>query len=222
MSEPDPPSPATNEPDPTDPAAAPVEAALVLEEAAAAVAARLRAERSAFRRRAWLVLAAIAVVVLALDQWSKHWAHTTLRFEHGGRLALVEGYLDLAYVRNPGAAWGFLARSSESFRQPFFIAVSLVAMLFILYLFVRLEAGQHLLLYALSLVMGGALGNFADRLRFQYVIDFIELHLQHRHRWPTFNVADMAITIGVGLLFVEMFLSRKRPRTEPPRAEGAR
>jgi len=176
-----------------------------------------RALRSAFRKRAWLVLGVVVVLVLGLDQWSKHWAHTTLRFEHGGRMALVDGYLDLAYVRNPGAAWGFLARSQVSFRQPFFVGISLLAMGFILYLFLRLEPGQRLLLLALALVMGGAVGNFVDRLRFRYVIDFIELHLRHRHRWPTFNVADMAITVGVVLLFVEMFFGRSRSRA-PRRA----
>jgi signal peptidase II len=173
------------------------------------------ARARAFRRRAWIVLAAVVALVTALDQLSKHWAHTTLRFEHGGRIAVVDGYLDLAYVRNPGAAWGFLARARESFRQPFFLGISLVAMLFILYLHLRLEPGQHLLLVALSLVMSGALGNFIDRLRLRYVIDFIELHLQHRHKWPTFNVADAAITVGVVLLFAEMFLGaagRRRAR----------
>jgi signal peptidase II len=194
----------------------------------AALAPAITAEalelRRAFRRRACFVLAVVVILVLGLDQWSKHWAHTTLRFEHAGRLSLVDGYLDLAYVRNPGAAWGFLARTEESFRQPFFIGISLVAMLFILYLFLRLEPGQRLLLYALALVMGGAVGNFVDRLRFRYVIDFIELHLRHRHRWPTFNVADMAITIGVLLLFAEMFLGsawrrRRAGAAEPPPSE---
>jgi signal peptidase II len=154
----------------------------------------------------WLVLLLIAVGVIAADQATKHWAQQELQLEPGRRIQLIEGYLSFSYVRNPGAAWGFLARSNASFRRPFFIGISLVAMLFILYLFIRLEPGQRLLLVALSLVMGGAIGNFIDRVRFNYVVDFIDFHIKQKFKWPTFNVADVAITIGVALLFAEMFI----------------
>jgi len=158
----------------------------------------------AFARAKWIVLLAVTLAVVGLDQWSKHWAQGPLRDQHAGRLTVIEGYLDFAYVRNPGAAWGFLARSPESFRQPFFVVISLAAMLFILYIHWRLEPGQRALLLALSLVLGGAVGNFIDRVRFRYVVDFIEAHLRFRYKWPTFNVADIAITLGVMLLVGEM------------------
>jgi signal peptidase II len=154
----------------------------------------------------WLVLLLIVLAVVAADQATKHWAQQDLQFKPGRRVQLIEGYLSFSYVRNPGAAWGFLARSSASFRRPFFIGISLVAMLFILYLFIRLEPGQRLLLLALSLVMGGAIGNFIDRVRFNYVVDFIDFHIRQKFKWPTFNVADVAITIGVVFLFAEMFI----------------
>jgi signal peptidase II len=159
-----------------------------------------------FARTKWVVLIAIALVVVACDQLTKHWAHEELQRRPGGRITVVEGYAAFAYIRNPGAAWGFLARAKESFRQPFFVSISVLAMLFILYIHWRLEPGQHLLLVALSLVMGGALGNFIDRVRFSFVVDFIKVHWRHRYEWPTFNVADIAITVGVILLFAEMFL----------------
>jgi len=179
-------------------------------------------------RGKWLVLLGVTLAVVALDQWSKRWAHQDLRQRAGRRMVLVEGYLDLAYVRNPGAAWGFLARADESFRRPFFVAISVVAMGFILYLFRRLERGQILLLWALSLVMGGAVGNFIDRLRQNYVVDFIDFHVEQRFKWPTFNVADIAISIGVGLLLLEMFLlpwlrrrgARSAPGQQRPSDEG--
>lgn len=171
-----------------------------------------------FRRRAWLVLALISAVVLLLDQGSKHWAQQELRHAPRSRITLIDDYLAFTYVRNPGAAWGFLARTSERFRHPFFIGVSLAAMLFILYIHSRLEPGQWLLLTAISLVMGGAAGNFVDRIRLRYVIDFIELHWRHRFRWPTFNVADIAISVGVGLLLLEMLFGpwwRRRRGADP-------
>jgi signal peptidase II len=167
-------------------------------------------------RGKWLALAIITVVCVGLDQGTKHWAQTDLQHRLTRHVTLIDGYLKLSYVRNPGAAWGFLARSHRSFRRPFFIGISIVAMLFILYLFRRLEPGQRLMMTALSLVMGGAIGNFIDRIRFNYVVDFIDFHVQRRFKWPTFNVADIAITVGVALLFLEMFvlprLRRRRQR----------
>jgi signal peptidase II len=176
-------------------------------------------------RGKWLALAIITVVCVGLDQGTKHWAQTDLQHRLTRRVTLVEGYLALSYVRNPGAAWGFLARANKSFRRPFFIGISIIAMLFILYLFRKLEPGQHLMMTALSLVMGGAIGNFIDRIRFNYVVDFIDFHIQRRFKWPTFNVADIAITIGVLLLFLEMFIlprvRRRRQRAASAHAVAA-
>ena len=163
------------------------------------------ARRSALRR--WLTLVALTALLAGADQASKHWARTSLQDQLGGRVQVIEGYFALTFVKNPGAAWGFLARKSESFRRPFFLAVSLLAMGFILHLVYRLDEGQRLLLLALSMVMSGAVGNFIDRLRFSYVVDFLDFHWGTRFKWPTFNIADVAITVGVGLLFLEMALS---------------
>jgi signal peptidase II len=168
------------------------------------------AVRKTFRRRAWLTLILIALAVTALDQVTKRWAHHSLRSAPQGRITVIDDYFVFSYVRNPGAAWGFLARASERFRHPFFLSISVVAMLFILYIHLRLEPGQRLLLVAISLVMSGAIGNLLDRVRLRYVIDFIELHWRHRYHWPTFNVADVAISVGVALLVLEMIVGRRR------------
>ncbi len=161
----------------------------------------------AFRRNKWLILIMITVLGAAVDQWTKQWAHQDLQFRPGGRVTLVEGYAAFSYVRNPGAAWGFLADADESFRKPFFVVINIAAMLFILYIHFRLEPGQYLLLVALACVLSGAVGNFIDRLKYNYVVDFIKVHYQYRFEWPTFNVADIAITCGVILLFAEMFIT---------------
>ena len=179
-------------------------------------------------RGKWVALAVVTLVSVSADQWSKHWAQTDLQHRVTRRVTLVEGYLAFSYVRNPGAAWGFLARADERFRRPFFICVSIAAMLFILHLFYKLERGQTVMLSALSLVMGGAIGNFIDRLRYDYVVDFIDFHVKQHFRWPTFNVADIAITVGVFFLFFEMFatpwLARRRQRAAaaagPPTASA--
>jgi signal peptidase II len=178
------------------------------------------APRGVFGPMRWVVLLAVTLLVAAADQGAKHWAETDLQTRPGRRLVVVEGYASLAYVRNPGAAWGLLASAKASFRRPFFFFVNLAAMVFILAIFARLAPGQALLMAALSLVMGGAVGNCIDRIRLGYVIDFILLHFHNRFRWPNFNVADIAITVGVLLLLLEMILIGRggAPRRPAPPA----
>jgi signal peptidase II len=124
---------------------------------------------------------------------------------------VVPGFWNHRYVENPGAAWGLLSNASEAVRVPFFLLVTVGAMVFILSLFRRLEDGQRLLMVALALVFGGALGNLVDRLHLTYVIDFIDWHVGDAH-WPTFNVADAGITVGVGLLMLEWLREARQAR----------
>ncbi len=124
---------------------------------------------------------------------------------------VIEGFWSFRYIENPGAAWGLLANATESVRVPFFIAVSIGAMLLILGFFRKLEDRQKLLIYGLSLVFGGAIGNFIDRLHLSYVVDFIDWYVG-RYHWPTFNVADAAITSGVGLLLLDWAIEAVRER----------
>ena len=103
-------------------------------------------------------------------------------------------------------------------RGPFFIGVSLIAFFFIGNLYARLLPSQRFLQVALSLVSGGALGNFVDRALRGYVIDFIDWHWRNQPgmRWPTFNVADVAITIGVVMMLVSPWFEPKRSVEEAP------
>ena len=102
------------------------------------------------------------------------------------------------------------------FRRPFFLLVSVAAIAFIMTLYRRLQPKQRALRWGLPLVLGGALGNVLDRIRYGHVIDFIDAHIVYKgidHHWPTFNVADIAICVGVGLMAVDMFTSK---RGRPP------
>jgi len=124
---------------------------------------------------------------------------------------VVPGYWNFRYVENPGAAWGLFGNLPESVRRPFFHVVSLAALGFLFWMYRRLEPGQALVRGALALLAGGALGNFVDRLLRGYVIDFIDWHWRNQPgmRWPTFNVADVAICVGVGLLFLDSLRVRR-------------
>ncbi len=187
----------------------------------------------------------IAFVVFVLDQWSKFWAIGNLTkafqgtngqlldfgaqldkflwYKHPPRSAAIEvleNFWSMRYVENPGAAWGFLASSDAAWRTPFFLGVALIAMVFIIYLYKTAEADQLFYRIALALVFGGAWGNFIDRVRLGYVIDFIDWHY-YEHRWPTFNIADAAITIGAVLMIADIFLYKKNEQTEEVSASAS-
>ncbi|MBI5508488.1 MAG: signal peptidase II [Deltaproteobacteria bacterium] len=128
--------------------------------------------------------------------------------------AVLDDFWHFRYVENPGAAWGFLSGSASWFRTPFFLLVSVGAMIFIIHYVRKTTAEQRLLRLALALVFGGALGNFIDRVRLGYVIDFIDWHWFDKATWPTFNIADSGISVGVALMVLEMMFSRT-PKSEP-------
>jgi signal peptidase II len=175
----------------------------------------------------WALLALLFAVLVVADQWTKYLAveRLTTLFERTGATttaARVQDFLEhshleplatapfyvwrpvwrMNYVENPGAAWGLFRSHSEQFRNTFFTLVSLGAIAFILYYYRRLRAEQRYLQVALSLVLAGAVGNFLDRLARGYVIDFVEWYWWNRPdiRWPTFNVADSLIVVGVAML----------------------
>lgn len=138
-------------------------------------------------------------------------------------VSVVDGFWRHRYVENKGAAWGLFANASESFRVPFFLLVSLGAVVFIIGFYRKLTDDQRLMVWALALVFGGAIGNLIDRLHLSYVVDFIDWYVG-QHRWPTFNVADAGITSGVVLLMWEWLRdtirARKAPAPESQTAES--
>jgi len=140
----------------------------------------------------------IAVVVVALDQASKWLALSKLSGQAGIALA---PFLNLELVFNAGAAFGFL-NSASGWQNLFFVGVAIVACFVILMMARRLGTDDKTVLVGLMLVFGGAVGNVIDRLRFSYVIDFIDFYIGSWHFW-TFNVADAAISIGAALLVLD-------------------
>jgi signal peptidase II len=124
---------------------------------------------------------------------------------------VIRDFFNLTYVRNKGAAFGIFADSAV--RIPFFITVSVIAMLGILWYIRRIRNDQRLAIFSLSMVFAGAVGNLIDRIRLGEVIDFIDVFWQ-RHHWPAFNVADSAITVGVTLLFIDMWREDRKKSAE--------
>ncbi len=175
----------------------------------------------------WAVLAALFLALVAFDQWTKYLAVSRLThvFDRSPGAGIAErvrgfyGYRHLEplatephyvwqpvwrmnYVENPGAAWGLFRSFSDAFRNAFFTLVSVGAVAFILHYYRKLRNDQRYLQVALAFVLAGAVGNFVDRIARQYVIDFVEWYWWNRPdvRWPTFNLADSLIVVGVAML----------------------
>lgn len=119
-------------------------------------------------------------------------------------VVVVEGYWDFQYTRNPGAAFGLLSDANEKYRKPFFIIVSILAVGIILGLLKGVPFRQQLLFWGLVLICAGAVGNFIDRVQFGYVVDFVVWKYSDDYRWPTFNVADALICVGVAFMVLEI------------------
>ena len=137
---------------------------------------------------------AIATLVLLLDQLSKWSALSNLKL---GIPEEVLPFMNWLLLFNPGAAFSFLAQSS-GWQRWFFTILGLAASLYILWL-LRKNQSDKMLSWALSLILGGALGNVLDRIMYGAVVDFIDLHYGNWH-WPAFNIADSAICIGATLI----------------------
>ena len=149
---------------------------------------------------------AAAAAIVAADQLTK-WIVLS-RFATGERME-VTGFFNLVLVFNKGAAFSFLA-DAPGWQTPVLVTFALVAAVVVSVLIVR-SPEQRAVCAGLALILGGALGNVVDRLRFASVVDFLDLHALGWH-WPAFNVADSAITVGAVLLIFEGFLRHDRPR----------
>lgn len=171
-------------------------------------------------RPSYVFLMLVSTLTLACDIATKAWAAQRLD-GYPGVLEVWKNHLTLVLARNRGGAWGLLQTTSENVRRPFFLLVSVAAIAFIMTLYRRLLPRQRALRWGLPLVLGGALGNVLDRIRFGQVIDFIDAHIMYKgvdRHWPTFNVADIAICIGVGLMAVDMFTSKRAQQNSVLRA----
>lgn len=149
----------------------------------------------------------LAGVVLALDQATKFLVQAHIAPREA--VPVIPGYFDLVHVLNRGAAFGFLNQEDLGWQRWFFIAASLLACGVICWLLRSEEGRNRMGATGLGLILGGALGNLADRVRIGLVVDFLDVHVGGWH-WPAFNVADMGITCGVGLLVISMYSTGRR------------
>jgi len=153
----------------------------------------------------YLILLLLTPLVLVVDQLTKIYVDRSMQLYQS--FPVVDGLFSITYLRNKGAAFSFLANAS--WRLPFFILVSFIAVVAILIAFGKLRDDQKLAAFSLSLILSGAIGNLIDRIRLGEVIDFLDVYWRSHH-WPAFNVADSAICVGVALLALDMFREERR------------
>jgi signal peptidase II len=152
---------------------------------------------------AWV--GSIIGLVLILDQATKYLVEKHIRLYEV--ITIIPGFFNLTHVRNRGAAFGILADAPGIWRGLFFISVTVIAVAVIGYLIRTAKERLHII--AFSLIAGGAVGNLVDRVRYSEVVDFIQWYVKNFY-WPSFNIADSAISIGVVLLFIDMLFTKKQ------------
>lgn len=183
-------------------------------------------------RPSYLFLGVVAAISLFADISTKVWAEIVINRRGFEPINIIGDNFNITLAYNQGGAWGLFASADKMVRLPFFLAVSTFAIFFIVSLYSRLSPSQKALKWGLPMVLGGALGNLSDRITRSQVIDFIDYRADWVMRansfvakyvknwavtdhWPTFNVADIAICIGVGLMGVDMITHRHRPQRGP-------
>jgi len=149
----------------------------------------------------WLWLSSIVVV---FDQMSKIWVDLTLELHQS--IPVMPSF-SITYAHNYGAAFSFLS-DAGGWQRWFFAVLAIVVSIGIVVYLKKLKSEEKLLAVSLSLILGGAIGNIIDRVLYGYVIDFLDVYYQAYH-WPIFNIADSAITVGVGLMLIESFMEKE-------------
>ena len=158
-------------------------------------------------RSAWI----IAFGILLLDQFVKEIIKASIPV--WGQETVLQGFFNIVHVLNKGAAFGIFNTQGSTWQPVFFIAVTFLAVIVIYVLLRQAEQKRPLYVFALSSILGGALGNLTDRLRQGVVIDYLDFSLGRFH-WPAFNIADLAISIGALCLLVD-FYKRERHASDP-------
>ena len=155
----------------------------------------------------YLLLTMVALTTMILDQVVKFYIQQTMSLHE--TIVVIPSFFHLTYIRNPGGAFGLLADQGSAFRFIFFGLTSIVALGLLGVLLYKAPQDEWLAPLAISLVLGGALGNLMDRIRFGAVVDFLDFFLKDFH-WPAFNVADSAITVGITILLIHFLIEKKR------------
>lgn len=153
----------------------------------------------------------IALTVFILDQVSKLIVIASL--ESHQTLPVIPGFFNIVVVKNKGMAFGVFNQISSTLFYYLLLSVTVIAVAAVIFFFFTLKKNQGWMASGLSLILGGAMGNLADRIRLGYVIDFLDFVVKNYH-WPAFNVADSAVTAGAFCIVIEMMMGKNPQERE--------
>lgn len=159
-------------------------------------------------KRIWQFCLLITAIIL-VDQFTKGIIESN--FYHGESRPVIDGFFSFTYIRNPGAAFGFLAEAPASIRRPLFLFFPVLICLWLVVLIWQVRYKSLFLGLAYSLILGGAIGNLIDRFSLFYVVDFLDFYWGNWH-YPAFNVADSCITVGAFILIIDFILEKRRQK----------
>ncbi len=153
-----------------------------------------------------LLFIALIIFVVVVDQVSKIYVFNNFRL--GESVPVIDGFFNLTYVRNTGAAFGFGGGFHNYLRYTLFLALPVGACIWIAVLLYKSMKESLIMSFAYALILGGAIGNLIDRFRLDFVVDFFDFYVG-KHHFATFNVADSAITLAAGLIILDYFLQKR-------------
>ena len=177
-------------------------------------------------RKKWTLFAVVSIITLVADQATKIWARGSLPTQPAGcdvpddiiarkcfglPVSVIDGYWEWRLSMNPGSAFGLFGNLGPSFTRVLFSIIGVAAVAGMIYMLKKARPDQKILHWALALVAGGAVGNLIDRAYYSVVTDFI-LWKYKTHEWPVFNIADVVLVVGVGLMFIDIQKENKREK----------
>jgi signal peptidase II len=156
-------------------------------------------------RKKYFKLAIVAGLIITVDQITKILISNFLP-EHQS-VSVIPGFFNITHIRNPGGAFGLLAEASPFLRNLMFLFISSLAVCLIFWFYKKTPQSHPILASGFALIFGGAIGNLIDRIRFGKVVDFLDFFIGNLH-WPAFNIADSAISIGIGIFALHLLLKK--------------
>lgn len=156
-------------------------------------------------KKIWFRLILVSGFVVLADQITKYMIKINLALYDN--IIVIEKFFNITHILNPGGAFGFFASQSPEIRKFIFLFMSSVIALFVLWFYKKCAADFVFLSYGLALIFGGAVGNLIDRFRYGKVVDFLDFYVGSVH-WPAFNIADSAISIGMGILIYHIIFNK--------------
>ena len=153
----------------------------------------------------WVRLILVSGCVVFADQISKYTIKINVALYD--TIIVIENFFNITHILNPGGAFGFFASQSPEIRKFIFLFLSSIIALFVLWVYKKCASEFVFLSYGLALIFGGAMGNLIDRFRYGKVVDFLDFYMGSAH-WPAFNIADSAISVGMGILIYSIIFNK--------------